>query len=315
MDDLNDLFYFARVVEHGGFAPAGRALGVPKSTLSRRIALLEERLGSRLLQRSSRRFAMTEIGETFYRHCLAMVAEAEAALEAVENNQAEPRGTLQVTCPVSLMLSQVAPMVSHFMAAFPLVRVRLSATNRRVDVIDEGVDVALRVRFPPLESEGLVMKRLAESRQLLVASPTLLDRILHPRSPSDLTRLPGIDLIRSTTKHAWTLQNAAGDVVDIGFEPRYAADDMFALRQAALDGIGVAQLPDYIVAEQVGSGALELVLPKWMLPVGVIHAVFASRRGLSPAVRCFVDFLAAEFRNWAETGSSAQMGQKRKSPT
>ena len=305
MHDLNDLFYFARVVEHGGFAPAGRALGVPKSTLSRRIALLEDRLGSRLLQRSSRHFGMTEIGETFYRHCLAMVAEAEAALEAVETNQAEPRGTLQVTCPVSLMLSQVAPMVSRFMAAHPLVSVRLSATNRRVDVIDEGVDVALRVRFPPLESEGLIMKRLAESRQLLVASPMLLDRIVHPQSPSDLTRLPGIDLIRSTTKHTWTLQDAAGDVVDIGFEPRYAADDMFALRQAALDGIGVAQLPDYLVAEQVGSGSLEVVLPKWMLPVGVIHAVFASRRGLSPAVRSFVDFLAAEFRNWTETGSSA----------
>jgi DNA-binding transcriptional LysR family regulator len=305
MQDLNDLFYFARVVEHGGFAPAGRALGVPKSTLSRRIALLEDRLGSRLLQRSSRHFRMTEIGETFYRHCLAMVAEAEAALEAVEHDQAEPRGTLQVTCPVSLMLSQVAPMVSRFMAAYPLVSVQLSATNRRVDVINEGVDVALRVRFPPLDSEGLVMKRLAESRQLLVASPMLLDRIQHPRSPSDLTRLPGIDLIRSTSKHSWTLQNAAGDVVDIGFEPRYAADDMFALRQAALDGIGMAQLPDYIVAEQVGSGSLEVVLPQWMLPVGVIHAVFASRRGLSPAVRSFLDFLAAEFRKWTETGSCA----------
>jgi DNA-binding transcriptional LysR family regulator len=305
MHDLNDLFYFARVVEHGGFAPAGRALGVPKSTLSRRIALLEERLGSRLLQRSSRQFGMTEIGETFHRHCLAMIAEAEAALEAVENNQAEPRGTLQVTCPVSLMLSLVAPMVSHFMTAYPRVSVRLSATNRRVDVIDEGVDVALRVRFPPLDSEGLVMKRLAESRQLLVASPILLDRILHPRSASELPRLPGIDLIRSTAKHAWTLQNAAGDAVDIEFEPRYAADDMFALRQAALDGIGVAQLPDYIVAEQVASGSLEVVLPKWMLPVGVIHAVFASRRGLSPAVRSFVDFVTAEFRNWIKSVSFA----------
>ena len=306
MHDLNDLFYFARVVEHGGFAPAGRALGVPKSTLSRRVSLLEERLGSRLLQRSSRHFAVTEIGETFHRHCLAMIAEAEAALEAVENNQAEPRGTLQVTCPVSLLVSQVAPMVSRFMAAYPLVSVRLSATNRRVDVIEEGVDVALRVRFPPLDSEGLIMKRLAESRQLLVASPKLLDQILHPQSPSDLTRLPGIDLIRSTTKHTWTLKDAAGDVVDIGFEPRYAADDMFALRQAAVDAVGVAQLPDYLVAEQVGSGLLEVVLAKWMLPVGDIHAVFASRRGLSPAVRSFVDFLAAEFRNWTETGSPAR---------
>jgi DNA-binding transcriptional LysR family regulator len=148
------------------------------------------------------------------------------------------------------------------------------------------------------------MKRLAESRQLLVASPMLLDRFRHPGSPSDLTRLPGIDLIRSTSKHAWTLQDADGDVVNIEFEPRYAADDMFALRQAALDGIGVVQLPDYLVVEQVRSGSLEVLLPNWMLPVGVIHAVFASRRGLSPAVRSFVDFLAAEFRKGTEIGSS-----------
>ncbi|WP_423870863.1 LysR family transcriptional regulator [Bradyrhizobium sp.] len=171
MQDLNDLYYFARVVEHGGFAPAGRALGLPKSTLSRRVALLEERLKSRLLQRSTRHFAMTEVGEVYYRHCVAMIAEAEAAQEAIDNTSAEPRGMIRVTCPISLMFSSVAPIISRYMAAHPQVRVQLSATNRRVDVIEEGVDVALRVRFPPLENDGLVMKRLAESRQLLVGSP------------------------------------------------------------------------------------------------------------------------------------------------
>jgi DNA-binding transcriptional LysR family regulator len=155
MHDLNDLYYFARVVEHGGFPPAGRALGVPKSTLSRRIALLEERLKSRLLQRSTRHFGMTEVGEVYYRHCVAMIAEAEAAQEAIDNIGAEPRGMIRVTCPISLMFSSVAPIISRYMAAHPQVRVQLSATNRRVDVIEEGVDVALRVRFPPLENEGL----------------------------------------------------------------------------------------------------------------------------------------------------------------
>jgi len=147
MQDLNDLYYFARVVEHGGFAPAGRALGVPKSTLSRRIALLEERLKSRLLQRSTRHFGMTEVGEVYYRHCVAMIAEAEAAQEAIDNTSAEPRGMIRVTCPISLMFSSVAPIISRYLAAHPQVRVQLSATNRRVDVIEEGVDVALRVRF------------------------------------------------------------------------------------------------------------------------------------------------------------------------
>jgi DNA-binding transcriptional LysR family regulator len=123
MQDLNDLFYFARIVEHGGFAAAARALGVPKSTLSRRISGLEERLGSRLLQRSTRRLGITEIGETYYRHCVAMVAEAEAAQEAVDKNRAEPRGSIRVTCPVSLMFSPVSRIVSRYLLAFPLVRV------------------------------------------------------------------------------------------------------------------------------------------------------------------------------------------------
>lgn len=296
MQDLNDLFYFARVVEHGGFAPAGRALGMPKSTLSRRIALLEDRLGSRLLQRSTRHFGMTEVGEVYYRHCVAMIAEAEAAQEAIDNTSAEPRGMIRVTCPISLMLSFVSPVMSRFLIAHPQVRVQLSATNRRVDVIEEGVDIALRVRFPPLENEGLVMKRLAESRQLLVGSPALLDRFGRPETPTQLSRLPGLDLIRSPPRHAWELRNAAGEPVSIAFEPRYATDDMDALRQAAEDGVGIAQLADYLVMDKVASGTLEIILPDWTLPSGIVHAVFPSRRGLSPAVRGFIDFLAAEFQ-------------------
>lgn len=296
MQDLNDLYYFARVVEHGGFAPAGRALGVPKSTLSRRIALLEERLKSRLLQRSTRHFGMTEVGEVYYRHCVAMMAEAEAAQEAIDNTSAEPRGMIRVTCPISLMFSAVAPIISRYLAAHPQVRVQLSATNRRVDVIEEGVDVALRVRFPPLESEGLVMKRLAESRQLLVGSPALLDQFGRPGTPAELSRLPGLDLLRSPPKNAWEFRDAAGHLVSVAFEPRYAADDMYALRQAAEDGIGIAQLADYVVMDHIASGALEIILPDWTLPSGIVHAVFPTRRGLSPAIRSLIDFLALEFR-------------------
>jgi DNA-binding transcriptional LysR family regulator len=296
MQDLNDLYYFARVVEHGGFAPAGRALGVPKSTLSRRIALLEERLKSRLLQRSTRHFGMTEVGEVYYRHCVAMIAEAEAAQEAIDNTGAEPRGMIRVTCPISLMFSSVAPIISRYLAAHPQVRVQLSATNRRVDVIEEGVDVALRVRFPPLENEGLVMKRLAESRQLLVGSAALLDQLGRPGTPAELSRLPGLDLLRAPPKHVWELRDAAGHLVSVAFEPRYAADDMYALRQAAEDGIGIAQLADYLVMDQIASGALEIILPDWTLPSGIVHAVFPSRRGLSPAIRSLIDFLALEFR-------------------
>lgn len=295
MQDLNDLFFYARVVEHGGFAPAGRALGVPKSTLSRRISLLEERLGARLLQRSSRRFAMTEIGQVYYRHCAAMIAEAEAAQEAVDQLRAEPRGTVRVTCPVSLMRSHVSVMVSRFLAAYPRVHVQLSATNRRVDVIEEGVDVALRVRFPPLESAGLVMRKLADSNQLVVASPTLLDKVGRPTTPAELNRFDGLDLVRTVSTSTWDLTRSDGLTASIGFEPRFLSDDMVALRDAAEAGVGIVQLPDLLVRNQIGAGTLETVLPDWRPKTGIIHAVFPSRRGLSPTVRSFVDFLVREF--------------------
>lgn len=135
MQDLNDLYYFARVVEHHGFAPAGRALGVPKSTLSRRVATLEERLGVRLLQRTSSKFSLTYIGEIYFRQCQAMIAEAEAAQDAVDQTKAEPRGVIRITCPVSLMQALVSDMVARFLDAFPYVGIHLTATNRAVDVV------------------------------------------------------------------------------------------------------------------------------------------------------------------------------------
>src|SRR4249919_588972 len=149
MLDLNDLYYFVQVIDHGGFAPAGRALGVPKSKLSRRIALLEERLGVRLIQRSTRKFAVTELGQTFYIHARAMLVEAEAAEDAIRRAHAEPCGVVRMSCPVTLLDTSVGPMLAAFLQKYPQVELHLDATNRRVDVIGEGLDLAIRVRPPP----------------------------------------------------------------------------------------------------------------------------------------------------------------------
>lgn len=182
MQDLNDLYYFVHVVDHGGFAPAGRALGVPKSKLSRRIALLEDRLGVRLIQRSSRRFSVTEPGLAYYGHAKAALVEAAAAEEAILRQGSEPRGTVRMSCPVTLLDTDVGPMVAEFLGLHPQVSLHLDATNRRVDVIGEGLDVALRVRPPPLEDSDLVMRVLATRRQCLVASPRLLARRGQPET-------------------------------------------------------------------------------------------------------------------------------------
>jgi DNA-binding transcriptional LysR family regulator len=296
MQDLNDLYLFAKVVEHRGFSPAGRALGLPKSTLSRRVSLLEERLGVRLLQRSTRRFAVTEVGQDYYQHCLAMVAEAEAAQEAIERLWAEPRGLIRLSCPIPLSLATVAPLVARFLARHPGVRIHYEVTGRRVDVIEEGFDVAIRVRPPPLENSDLVMKVLGESVSVLVGSPALLNRLGRPQSPSDLSRFESLGMILTVGEHAWRLAGRDGTVQEVLHQPRLTTDDMETLRQAALEGVGIVQLPDYIVAHDITGGGLEVLLPNWSAARGITHAVFPSRRGLLPAVRHFIDFLAAEMR-------------------
>lgn len=295
MKDLNDLYYYVQVVDHGGFAPAGRALGMPKSKLSRRIALLEARLGTRLIQRSTRRFAVTEIGQTYYGHCKAMLVEAEAADEAIALSQAEPRGVVRMTCPVALLDARIAGMVAAFMVMHPRVEIHLEETNRRVDVVGEGIDVAIRVRPPPIEDSDLVMRVLADRRQCLVACPQLLKNGV-PRVPADLAGLPSMDLGLPQHEHVWNLIGPDGAQAAIRHQPRLITRGMFALRTAAVAGVGVVQLPSMMVREQIERGELVHVIQGWAPRREVIHAVFASRRGLLPAVRALVDFLADRFQ-------------------
>jgi DNA-binding transcriptional LysR family regulator len=295
MRDLNDLYYYVQVVDHGGFAPAGRALGMPKSRLSRRIAQLEERLGTRLIQRSTRRFAVTEIGQTYYTHCKAMLVEADAADEAIALTQAEPRGIVRMSCTVALLNARIADMVAAFMVAHPRVDIHLDETNRRVDVVGEGIDIAIRVRPPPLEDSDLVMRVLAKREQCLVASPRLLINGI-PAVPADVAQLPSMDLGLPQHEHVWNLLGPEGAEAAIRHHPRLITRGMLALRAAAIAGVGVVQLPLMVVRAQIDSGELVHVVPGWAPRCEIIHAVFASRRGQLPAVRALLDFLAAQFQ-------------------
>lgn len=293
--DLNDLYYFVQVVEHGGFAPAGRALNMPKSKLSRRIALLEARLGMRLIQRSTRRFTVTDVGQTYYAHCRAMLVEADAADEAIALLHEEPRGIVRVSCPVVLLDSLVGTMIAAFMVACPRVEIHLEATNRRVDVVGEGIDVAIRVRPPPLEDSDLALRVLAERGQCLVARPALLHEHGVPAVPADLTRLPSLDHGVPQATHVWRLRGPGGAHAEIHHQPRLVTGGMLALRAAAVAGVGIVQLPTMMVRDEVARGELVTVLPDWAPRREIVHAVFASRRGLLPAVRALLDFLAERF--------------------
>lgn len=295
MDDLNDMRLFAAVVEHGGFTAAARSLGLPKSTLSRRIAALETSLGVRLLQRSTRALALTDVGRRVLSHCEVISREAEAAREVVESARSEPSGLLRISCPPPVIHSHVGAVVTRFMLDHPAVRLRLEAVTRRVDVIEEGIDLAIRVRTPPMEDSDLTVRVLESHGSAVAAAPAYLDRVGRPERPEDLARLDTLDMPRTGERHVWLLSGDDGRSVSIELTPRLVSQDMGILRLAALGGVGVVTLPRYMLREDLTSGRLEEVLPDWKPPCGVVHAVFPSRRGLVPAVRAFLDALTEAF--------------------
>lgn len=297
--DLNDLVYFAHVVDNRGFAPAARALGVPKSKLSRRIAQLEDLLGVRLLQRSTRRFSVTDAGEGYYRHCKAIIVEAQAAQESIAQATGEPRGIVRLSCPIALLHARVAAMLVEFMTLNPRVEIHLSGTNRRVDIVAEGYDIAIRARTPPLEDSSLVMRELAQRDWYLVASPILCKRYPEPTVPADLDKLPSVG-DGAEREHHWHLVGPDGATASIAHRPRLVTDDMNSLRAAAVAGLGVVQLPAMILSDELRNGSLVRLLPQWCSKGAVVHAVFPSRRGLLPAVRSLIDFLADKFEGLPE---------------
>lgn len=290
---LEGFFYFTQVVEHGGFARAARALGIPKSRLSRHVMALEGRLNVRLVNRSTRRFVVTEVGQEVYRHATAMLAEAGAAVEAVEFARAEPRGTIKVSCPVALAQTALAAILPDFLAKFPAVRLQLHVSNRRVDVLSEGFDVALRVRSQPSGEDELVMRVLKQQLdEFLVASPAYLERTGEPGEPAQLAGRDTLDYAGEFDRRPWELVGPKGERVHAEHAPRVVCHDFVVLRTAALAGLGIARLPESVVRDDLRSGALRRVLPGWNSPQGILHVVFPSRRGLLPAVRAFIDFLA-----------------------
>ena len=290
--DLNDLQFFAYVVEHGGYAAAERALGIPKSRLSRRVAQLEADLGVRLLQRSTRRFAVTEVGQSVYRHAQSMLSEAQAAREAVDRLSAEPRGLVRLSAPPALAEDMLGNMLPKFLAAYPQVRLHLHVSNRRVDLISEGYDVAVRVRTKLDEDGELVMRRFGQINELLVASPAYLGRYGRPALPQELATHRTLSMSEDESRQRWTLHGPGGAVETVQIQPILMAHDFPLLMSSARAGLGVALLPESICAGAVRAGELEVVVPDWHLPQGICHAVFPTRRGLLPAVRVLIDFLA-----------------------
>lgn len=299
--DLNDLRLFAEVVEHGSFTAAARSLGAQTSKLSRRVRALEEELGVRLLNRTSRSLSLTETGRRFHQHCVALVAESKAAKDLVDQTRIQPQGTVRVSCPVALLSSGVSEIVSRYIKDNPQVQVLLDATNRRVDVVEEGLDFAIRVRIPPLESTDLAVRQLGLSIRILVASPELAARHAAPTSLESLKAWPTVSMAASNEKFAWNLVNADGQEASLAHQPRLATDNLASLRVAALEGVGVAMLPRELVGADIHAGRLLHLLPDLSTTPGLVHAIFPSRRGMVPAVRHLLDAFVAGFEELNRT--------------
>lgn len=289
---LDEYRAFARVVEEGTFTGAAKSLGSSKSFVSKQVSRLEDRLGVRLLNRTTRQVTLTDAGEQFYERVARILLEVDDAEAQVSAAQATPRGTLRVSLPMSFGLRYLSPLVAEFARQNPLVQLDLDYSDRKVDVVAEGFDVAIRIGN--LADSSLIARRLAQTCGHAVASPDYLAQHGRPEHPSDLARHECL-LYRNVSAsfvHTWTFEAPGDERVSVRVQGRMLSNSGETCRDAAVAGLGVALLPDFLCREELASGELVTVLDAWEMPIGSIWALFPHNRHVSASVRSFVDFIA-----------------------
>lgn len=302
MLDLKDVYYFVQVIDRGGFTAAGSSLRLPKSTLSHRIQELESYLGVRLINRTSRQFGMTDIGSEFYRYALAMLSSSEVAEEAVRQRLAEPSGVIRVTTPAEIAQFALRDLLPVFLNRHPKVQIVQISTDRLVDMIGEGFDLAIRGHVADLQDSTLVQRAIAKVPWFLFAGPEYLAKTGMPAHTEDLAGHAALSIVRDGPQQ-WQLRGPAGEEATIPVLRRFQSNDMIAIREAACANLGIAALPGYICKAELKAGTLLPVLPGWVAADARITALMPYRTGMLPAVRALLDFLAAEIpRTTACTG-------------
>jgi DNA-binding transcriptional LysR family regulator len=282
--DLSEIEIFTRVVQGSSFTAAAEALELPKSTVSRKLAELEARVGARLLQRTTRRVQLTDIGRVYYEHCLRIIGEIEEAQLAVAQLRSTPRGVLRITVPVALAV--LGPVVAEYLTLYPDVHVEMLATDRRVDLVDERFDVALRAG--EVADTSLIARRIGAVRRQLVAAPALAKSLARVQDPNELIAHPCI--VFAPEGRTWSLRRG-GKSTDVGVEPRLVVNDYEMLCAVVRAGFGVALLPEHLCAADLESGQLVSVLPSWSAPEVPVYALYPSTRHLAPSVIAFLELL------------------------
>ena len=288
--DLNDILVFSTVVEQNGFSAAGRALHQPKSSVSRHVERLERRLSVRLLERTTRSIRLTEVGALYYAHCRTILAELDAAEQDVDLQRVDPVGVIRVSCPTGIAQHVLAGILPGFMARYPAVRVKLLASNRAFDLMEDRIDVAIRARAK-MRDEAVVVRKLGVSRLVVIAGLGFARDHGDLERPDDLARLPFLSPLEEIGPPTWTFHGPAGTYANVVFEPVLWTSDNIVLAEAAAAGRGITLLPSEVAGPLIEAGRLVRLLPEWHSNEVTMHLVYPSKRGLRPAVRAFIDFL------------------------
>ena len=292
MDELKRVGVFTKVVEAGSFSEAARRLGVAKSAVSKQISLLEEEVGVRLLNRTTRKLSLTEAGEQYYIHALKALEAAQNAVDCVAQLQGEPQGKLRIHAPMSFGHLHVSPLIPEFLARYPKISVDLILDDKSANLVAEGIDVA--IQSGSLPDSSLLARKLAPGNSVVCASPAYIQKYGQPHHPTDLKQHNCLLFSYSNNASQWSFTNGKENY-QVEVSGNYQVNNSEALKQALLKGCGVARLPTFIAGEDIKAGKLVNLFPSYKMPHKDIHALYVARQYLPEKVRVFLDFTIEYF--------------------
>jgi LysR family transcriptional regulator, regulator for bpeEF and oprC len=288
--DLNNLRVFERVASLKSFSAAARALGLPKSSVSRSVARLEDELGTRLLQRTTREVALTEAGSAFSQRCKEILAQVDATIDYVSGLGVAPRGLLKLSAGIGFGVNVLSAIVPRFMAMYPHVDVSIELTSKNLDLITEGIDIA--IRMGPMPDSVMMTTRLASLRRYMCASPQYLASRGSPATLDELAEHDTVEMLGMDGKpRVWSLTDAMGESVNVSVRPRLFVNDPLTIYKMVSNGAGIGCLTAYLCLPDIESGRLVQLFPEFALPKIDVNIVFPSSKALSPSVRAFVNFM------------------------
>ena len=301
MHSFDDYYYFYLVVKHGGFSAASDMTDITKSKLSRRILELEAKFNVTLIQRSTRHFKVTALGQEFFEECKKIIEHADHIENILlKQSSIEPQGLIKFSCPPMMMQHQIQPLLAKFLKTYPKVNIEMELSSRRVDVLNDDIDLAIRTNFSVNEDSSIIVRDVIKTTHCLVASPALLQG----RELTHITELydfPSIALGSQKQPSQWRLHNISHtEQIDIHLQPRVKSNDLSGVYHAVLDGLGIADLPYLTVEKDIQAGRLVHILPEWCSNIGTVQLVYASRKGQAIVMEKFIEHIIQGMRDYAD---------------